>query len=190
MQGLPGNCLRNQTVGSVFYFPVVRGLRMCFVFVLCRFMAIKLPLDAAQRVCTRANQGQFGLIQFVLIEFQLRLSQIDLLLQIVATIRFSCRKLFFELIEAVLISFYGCLSFVDSGKEFARFWFWRDGVLGGITKCVSEREVYFVVGQPEGLLRESLLVRIGGQSSHGSGTLQGALINQRWASATSLGCDA
>jgi hypothetical protein len=46
----------------------------------------------------------------------LRLSQIDLLPQIVAAIRFGCVELFLELIEAVLISIYGCLSLVDAGE--------------------------------------------------------------------------
>ena len=47
-------------------------------------MAVELALNSAQAIGSGADQASFHVVQFVLIEFQLCLGQVDLLLQAVS----------------------------------------------------------------------------------------------------------
>ena len=51
-----------------------------FELVLSGFVPLELPLDPSQAVRPRAHQVSLGILEIILIKFQLRLRQVQLLL--------------------------------------------------------------------------------------------------------------
>src|SRR5579863_3166107 len=134
-------------------------------------MSLQLPLNAAQRIRARPGQIFSGIVQFVLIEVQLSLCQINLLLRSVLVRAAGGGKLLLQLIETIPIGFnvYFGLGYVR--VKLASFGRRLRGVIGGITEGVFESEVNFVIRQAQGLIREPLFVPIRSQLGNVAGGL-------------------
>ena len=80
-------------------------------------MPVELALNSAEAVGSGADQVSFYIFQFVLIEFQLRLGQINLLLQDVAGV-FILRacQLLLQLVDSLLIGCDGGLALIGLGE--------------------------------------------------------------------------
>ena len=83
------------------------GLRIAsLVLLLGGLMTVELALNSAEAVSSGADQVAFYVLQFVLVEFQLCLGQVDLLLQGVSPVIIFCAgQLLLELVDSVLIGF-------------------------------------------------------------------------------------
>ena len=78
------------------------------VLLLGRLVTGELALNSAEAVRPGADQVSFYVFQFVLIEFQLRLGQVNLLLQAVcATLILGAGELLLQLVDPLLIRFDG-----------------------------------------------------------------------------------
>ena len=145
-----------------------------------RLVAGELTLNPAEAVNPRADQISLSVFQFILIEFQLRLGQVNLLLQAVpATFILGGGELLLELVDPLLIGFDRGIGSVGLGIQFLALGRRRSRMLGGLAHLVAECDVDRVIGQFERLPRITLLFPIGSQGRHGAGSRQRLLIHDR-----------
>ena len=77
------------------------------VLLLGSLVTVELALNPAEAVSPGTDQLTFDVVQFILVEFQLCLEQVDLLLQGASpAIVFCTCELLLELVDSVLIGFY------------------------------------------------------------------------------------
>ena len=89
------------------------------VLLLGRLMTVELALNSAEAVRPGADQVSLYVFQFVLVEFQLRLGQIDLLLQGVAgALIFRACELLLQLVDPGLVGSDGSVGLIGLGKQF------------------------------------------------------------------------
>ena len=87
------------------------------VLFLGRLVAIELALNSAEPVGSGANQVSFYIFQFILIQFQLRLGQINLLLQRVPRVFiFHAGELLLQLVDPRVIGRDRGLGLIGSRK--------------------------------------------------------------------------
>ena len=143
-------------------------------------MTGELTLNSAEAVHPGADQVSLCIFEFVLIEFQLRLGQINLLLQgVPATLVLGARELLLQLIDPLLVGSDGCIGFVGLGIQFLALGRCRSRMLGGLAHLVAERDVYRMVGQFERLPGIALLFPVGREGRHGAGRRQRLLVHDR-----------
>src|SRR5271168_4018949 len=176
-QGMPPVELRKQIRARRSSFRSDRG-RGCGS-VLGFFVPFQLALDAAQRISARTGQVFSSIVQFILIEIELSLGQINLLLCSVLMHAAGGGKLLLHLIEPILIGLhvYFRLSYVSI--KFASLGRGRGGMVRSVAQRVFEGKVNFVIGKTQRLIRESLLVPIGSRLGDGASGQQRSFVHQR-----------
>ncbi len=157
------------------------GLRIAgLVLLLGSLMTVELALNPAEAVGAGADQLSLYVFQFILVEFQLGLSQIDLLLQGVSSaIIFRAGELLLQLVNSVVIGSYRCVGLISVSIEFLAFGRWRSGMLGGLAHLVTESDIYGMIGQLQCLARISLFFPVGREGHHCAGSQQRLLIHDR-----------
>ena len=90
-------------------------------------MTVELALNSAEAIRPGADQASFHVFQFVLVEFQLRFGQIDLLLQgLTATFILRACQFLLELVNPGLVSFDGSCRLDWPGQTVSCFRGWPE----------------------------------------------------------------
>ncbi len=117
-------------------------------------MLLHHRFDLLARIAAGLDQILVGLIQFVLVQLQLRLREVQLVLNLVFLIGLGLRKRASELIDALLVGAEqslglgnACLNGRGVGIQGGRVCF-------GIVQRFGEGEVEFMVGDPQRRLAE------------------------------------
>lgn len=153
----------------------VRGV----VLLLSRLIARELALYSAQRICAGAEQGELGLFKIVLVEFQLRLHEIQLLLDFLARGLSGAISFLLDAVDEFLIRLNLGFGVAHSSEEGLGLGCRGSLLERGLTHGFSKSEIDRMIGEPQRLLREALLVPGGGESGHAAGCLDGLLVYQR-----------
>ena len=140
-------------------------------------MLLQQLLNLALGIAACAEQVFFGVVEFVLIELELRLGDVDLVLEIFFRAVTRRRHLPGETRNLFLIGLDDGLRFGAAGHHLPLFRRRRRRMLGGLAHSRGEGEVDFIVGKPQGLVRQILFLRCRGQRRKFSSRLQGLLVN-------------
>ena len=115
-------------------------------------------LDPRARISASAAEVILGIVQFVLIEFQLRFGNIQLVLQIVLLPLVRRGELLGELCGAVQVRLDGRLGLSLPVVEFLELRRQLHSSLGRMAQRVGKSEVYLVIGHFEGPVNQLLLL--------------------------------
>ncbi len=123
------------------------------------FVLFDHGLNAVLRITAGANQILLAIIDFILVELLLGVGDFELIfkgvLGIAGGFRDGCGQLRYLCLVAGQVSF----RLLKAGLDlfcFVTEW-WR--MLGYVAECGGERDVHFVIGEPQGLLRMRALFR-------------------------------
>jgi len=135
-------------------------------------------LDRALGIAAGALQIFFGVVEFVLIEFELSFGDVDLVLDVFFCTLFRGSELVGEVGDLVLIVLDHSGGLTVAGAEFTLFGGERGRMLGGLAERVGESEIDLVVGEAESLTGELLFLGSGGEGGQLARGLQRLLINR------------
>jgi hypothetical protein len=150
----------------------------CFVVFLRGLITRELALQDAQWIGAGAYEIALRVLHLVGIEFQLSLHQVDLLLQSISLGTFESRLFLLEVVDHLLVRGDLRLRPAYAGEEFLglRRGLWR--MLFGLAHGHVKREVHFVIGKAECLLRKTLLIGVAGLKSQTASCFERLLIDK------------
>src|SRR6202451_888186 len=144
-------------------------------------------LDAVLRIAARAQQVPLRVIYFILLQFDLRVRDIELILQRVLLIASGLRNRRVELRDLRLRRRQPVLRLLHPRLDFLRFGAQWRRMQSRVAQCSRERDVHFMIRQPYGLFRQLPLARQRHQRSELLRNFQRCLIDDLWLSGRGLG---
>ena len=123
-----------------------------------RVMLLHHRFDLLPRIAACLDQVLVGLVQFVLVQFQLRLRKIQLVLDLVLLIGLGLRECGCEAIYLLLIGAEQSLRFGDARLNGRCLGIERGWVRFDIAKRFGEGQIQFMVGDSQRRLAERLLL--------------------------------